>query len=159
MPGLSALATRPSRLGTSHSCEEHQPAQGRFCTWHRKFTNNGCHPRSRGVRCFVLNGGNWRGRRDLVPRAQPWQGYDTGPPDFAQLREISTKLRNFNMIVWSITPRSGASGITFGIPSGPGSACGKRATRRPSRTVETSHWRCISGIEWHRHQEPRRLRR
>ena len=111
------------------------------------------------VHCFVLNRGNWRGRRDLDPRPQPWQGYDTGPTDFAQLREISTKLRNFNMIVWSITQRSGASGITFGIPSGPGSACGKRTTPRPSRTVETSQWRCISGVEWHCHQEPRRLRR
>src|SRR3979490_2140919 len=31
------------------------------------------------------------------------------------------------------------------------------AARRPSRTVETFQWRCIFGIEWHCHQEPRRL--
>src|ERR1700737_4988399 len=66
----------------------------------------------------VLQRENWSGRRGSNPRPRPWQGYDTGPTDFAQLREISTKLRNLNMIVWSITPRSGASGITFGIPSG-----------------------------------------
>jgi hypothetical protein len=35
--------------------------------------------------------------------------------------------------------------------------CGRRAARIPSRTVETSQWRCIFGIEWHCHQEPRKL--
>ncbi len=29
---------------------------------------------------------------------------------------------------------------------------------KATRTVETSQWRCISWIEWHCHQEPRRLR-
>src|SRR5216683_6315028 len=51
----------------------------------------------------------------------------------------------------------GASGIAVGIPSWLGSGCGwRRAARRPSRTVETSQWRCIFGIEWHCHQELQR---
>jgi hypothetical protein len=33
----------------------------------------------------------------------------------------------------------------------------EKASGTKTFTVETSQWRCISGIEWHCHQEPRRL--
>src|SRR6267378_7979555 len=51
----------------------------------------------------------------------------------------------------------GRAVLHLGFPAG-WFGCGwRRAARRPSRTVETSQWRCISGIEWHCDQEPRRL--
>jgi hypothetical protein len=60
--------------------------------------------------------------------------------------------------VWAITPRPG--GERYYIWDSELAGFGLRVAASGTKTfkdVETSQWRCIFGIEWHYHQEPRRL--